>query len=208
MDLSRITQIVTRARGIAGQKAGESCQVYRPSGKQSPIQQNNLIGQTYATFQAEGFGPPRAPDFGQALWWANFDGTITQVGDYLVAASAIYFIARQMDALPIQCVQTNQTVNVARPTPTAQGGYNGFFATPGELVLYQWPASILQVLSHNTAALPLESRLGSWIMLLPALPVVLAAADVVTDDLGSNYVVGAVEITTLGCRIGLRQIGP
>jgi hypothetical protein len=208
MDLARLTQIVNRARAISGQQTGESCGIYRPNGKLSPIQPNNLLSQTYAAFQAEGSGPPRAPDHGQALWWATFDASTTQVGDYLVAPSATYFIARQMDALPIQCVQTNRVVTIVRPTPTAQGGYNGFFATPGELILYQWPASLLQFGSNSNAAMPLESRLGSWVLLLPALPVVVSAADVITDDLGSNYVAGAVEVSTLGCRIALRQIGP
>jgi hypothetical protein len=208
MDAIRLKELLIRARGVSGRKTGDLCQIYRPNGKLAAIQNLNLIGETYAAFQAEGFGPPRAPDYGQALWWGYFDATLTQAGDYLVGPSATYFIARQVGGLPIQCVQTNRVVTIARPTASVQGGYSGFFASSGELILYQWPASILQLVSHNSSAQPLESRLGGWTLLLPALPVVPAIADVVTDDLGSNYVVGAAEMTTLGSRIAARQIGP
>jgi hypothetical protein len=207
MDAQTLQDLIAKGMGVAGRKLGALYSVYRPKGPLEPTQPQNRRIDLYATFSAEGGGVPHGPDYGNALWWGTFDAGYTQSGDYLVGANATYFIARQWPGLPVQCVLTNRTVTIVRPLPAAQGNYSGFFASPGALVIAGWPASLLETGGHSVGLRPAETRLGSWELLLPILPVDLAVADVVTDDLGANYVVGAAEQSSLGWRVLVRQLG-
>jgi hypothetical protein len=207
MDAQTLQDLIAKGMGVAGRKLGALYAVYRPKGVTEPTQPQNRRIDLFAAFSAEGGGTPRGPDYGIALWWGIFDAGYTQSGDYLVGANATYFIARQWPGLPVQCVLTNRTVTIVRPLPAAQGSYSGFFASPGELVIAGWPASLLETGGHSVGLRPTETRLGSWELLLPILPVDLAVADVVTDDLGANYVIGAAEQSSLGWRLLVRQLG-
>jgi hypothetical protein len=75
------------------------------------------------------------------------------------------------------------------------------------LVISGWPASLLESGSQSVGLKQAETRLGSWTLLLPLLPLGLQVADVVTDDLGGNYVVGSAEQSSLGWRVLVRQLG-
>jgi hypothetical protein len=207
MDAQKLQNLIAKGLGAAGRKLGAPYGVYRPKGVLQPTRSHNRVIEICAAFSAEGEGPPHGPDYGEALWWGSFDAAYTQAGDYLVGPQATYFVARQWPGLPIQCVLTNRVVTIVRPLPAQQGSYSGLFSSPGELVISGWPASLLASGSHSVALKPAETRLGSWNLLLPVLPVNLQVADVVTDDLGGNYVVGSAEQSSLGWRVLVRQLG-
>ncbi len=207
MDAKKLQDLIAKGSGVSARKLGSTYSVYRPQGINQPTRPQNRIIDLCAAFSAEGGGLPHGPDYGQALWWGSFDATYTQAGDYLVGDYATYFIARQWPGLTIQCVLTNRTVTIVRPLPAQQGNYSGFFASPGELVISAWPASLLESGSHSVGLRPAETRLGSWDLLLPNLPVSLMVADVVSDDIGGNYVVGSAEQSSLGWKLLVRQVG-
>jgi hypothetical protein len=206
MNAQKLQDLIAKGSGVSARKLGSPYRVYRPRGANQPTRPQNRVIDICAAFSAEGSGPPQGTDYGQALWWGSFDSSYTQTGDYLVGGNATYFIARQWPGLPIQCVLTNRVVTIVRPLPATQGNYSGFFASPGELVISDWPASLLESGGHNVPLRPTETRLGNWDLLLPCLPGSLMAADVVTDDLGGHYVVGSAERSSLGWRVLVRQI--
>jgi len=207
MDGQKLQGLIAKAFGITARQLGSPYNVYRPKGANQPTSPQNRMIELSAFFSAEGGGMPHGPDYGEALWWGYFDSLYTQAGDYLVGAQATYFIARQWPGLPLQCVLTNRVVTIVRPLAAQQGSYSGFFASPGELVISGWPASLLASGGHSVGLKPAETRLGSWDLLLPLLPVDLMVADVVSDDLGANYVVGSAEQSSLGWRLLVRQLG-
>jgi hypothetical protein len=206
MDGARLQALVMKGQAMAGGMVGTPYVVYRPQGVSQPTGPRNRHFVLSASFAAEGGGTPRAPDYGQPLWQGNFDARYTQAGDYLVGASGVFFVAQQWPGLPVQCVLTNRSVTIVRPTAAAQGNYSGFFASPGERVIISWPASILESGGHGINAKPADTRLGNWQILLPVLPVALRVADVITDDAGATYVIGAAEESSLGWRVLVRQL--
>ena len=206
MDGQKLQSLISKGMAVAGRLLGTPYVVYRPKGANSPTGPRNRLIVLNAAFAAAGKGSTRAPGYGQAVWQGSFDARYTQAGDYLVGASGTFFVAQQWPGLPVQCVLTNRSVTIVRPTAAAQGTYSGFFASPGERVIIGWPASILESGEHGGSARPQETRLGNWQILLPVLPVAPHAADVITDDLGSTYVIGAAEQSSLGWRLLVRQL--
>jgi hypothetical protein len=207
MDARTLQDRMTKGLGVAARKLGEPFTVFRPAGPLQPTAPQNRVIVLFAAFRAEGGGTGRAPDYGQPLWWGTFDASYTRPGDYLVCGPQVYFVASQIPGLPVQCVRTNRVVTILRPAPTASGGYNGFYATPGDIVIDGWPASLLEAGGRAGDAKPNEMRFGAWTLLLPALPAPPQVADVVTDDFCSTYVVTAAEQSELGWRLLVRQIG-
>lgn len=206
MDGQKLQALAAKGMALAGRLLGAPYVVYRPKGVGKPTWAQNRLIVLNAAFASEGSGAPQAPDYGQPLWRGQFNASYTRAGDYLVGQGVTFFIARQWPGLPVQCVLTNRVVTIVRPTPAAQGNYSGLFASPGETVILEWPVSLLESGGHSTGLKPGETRLGSWDLLLPVLPVVPQVADVVTDDLGGTYVVGSAEQSTLGWRLQVRQL--
>jgi hypothetical protein len=206
MDGEKLQALMMKGQAAAGRMLGTPYVVYRPKGPGKPTSPRNRLVVLQAAFAAEGKGSARAPDYGQPLWQGNFDATYTQAGDYLVGKSGIFFVAQQWPGLPVQCVLTNRSVTIVRPTPAAQGAYSGLFASAGERVILGWPASILESGAHSSSAKPTDTRLGNFQVLLPALPVAPHVADVITDDLGETYVIGVAEQSSLGWRLLVRQL--
>jgi hypothetical protein len=206
MNGKKLQALVMKGQAASGRTLGTPYVVYRPKGAAQPVNARNQIFTVTAAFAAEGNGLPAAPNYGQPLWQGKFDPTYTLAGDYLVGESGTFFIAQQWPAVPIQCVLTNRVVTIVRPTAAAQGHYSGFFASPGERVILGWPASILANGAHSTSARAAETRLGNWEILLPVLPVPPHVADVVEDDLGTTYVIGGAEQSSLGWRLFVRQL--
>ncbi len=206
MDGTKLQALMMKGLAVAGRLLGTPYVVYRPKGAGQPTSQRHRHIVLNAAFSAPGNGVLHAPAYGQALWQGNFDGRYTQAGDYLVGISGVFFIAQQWPGLPVQCVLTNRIVTIVRPTAAVQGSYSGFFASPGERVIIGWPASILESGEHASSAKPAETRLGSWQILLPMLPTAPHVADVLTDDLGATYVIGAAEESSLGWRLLVRQL--
>ncbi len=205
MDAQTLQDRISKGMGVAARRAGCLVSIYRPQGVIEPISARNKIMELFALL-TPGQGHSGAT-YGQALWQGVYDASYTQAGDFLVGAGVTYFVACQRPGLPVQCVLANRVVSIVRPLPATQGGYSGFFSTPGEPVLVGWPASLLEHGGHGTSEMAGQTRFGGWTLLLPALPVAPQIADVISDDLGSSYVVGSAEQSVLGWRLFVRQVG-
>ncbi len=205
MDASTLQDRISKGMGAAARRAGSLFSLYRPPGIVQPVSAGNRILDLPALFAPFGKRPGAA--YGQSLWSGTFDSSYTQPGDYLASASATYFIASQLPGLDVQCVLTNRVVSIVRPTPAMQGGYSGFFSTPGEVVITAWPACLLESGGHAEGGRVGETVFGGWTLLLPTLPTRPQTADVVSDDIGGAYVVGSAEQSVLGWRLTVRQVG-
>ena len=181
----------------------------------SPL--SNQIGTLKAAFNS-GDSTYRAPNLpGDAIWYGDFDGRLTQPGDYLVrvADGQTYFVAAQQQLLPIVCIDCNRSVHITRQqTQAAVGavGYGGMVPANEVDVLGTssalWPASILfGGKSQSAAGLPADVKNSGWrILLPPSVPVVLKAGDIVIDDLSKRYAIDGAELTDLGWRINAQEV--
>ena len=205
MDASALQDRISKGMGAAARHAGADFSVFRPAGIVAPISPGNRIIDLPAIFTP---GSGRAgPQYGQSLWTGTYDSSYTQAGDYLAGLSDIYFVASQLPGLDVQCVLTNRVVSIVRPLPAMQGGYSGFFSTPGAVVITQWPGCLLESGGHPDGGRVGETRFGGWTLYLPLLPAAPQIADVISDDLGGAYVVGSAEQSVLGWRLLVRQVG-
>jgi hypothetical protein len=205
MDGPMLQDRVSRGMGVAARRTGIPYVVSRPRGAAQPLAAGNRVIKLCAAFQPGGDGGRATPGYGGLLWHGIFDSSYTMAGDYLSSCDAIYFVAAQLPLVPVQCVLTNRTIDVLRPTSPNDGGYSGMVAETAEIVLAEWPAC-LQTLHASTKGAPPDSRFGSWAIILPRLPCDPQAADIISDDMGRTFATAAAEETELGWRLTVRQI--
>lgn len=189
-------------------KLGSSYDQYRPTVGINPTSSRYLIGSLPALFDASislGFNAPSK--YANPLFAAIVNPTSVQPRDYLIGAEGTFFVASTEPLKPILCVQCNRIGTIYRPKPLAAGPgfYSGDNASARAELLTAIPLSELQGTKGERAAaeqLPSDSRMQWSELLLPAFPgVVLRQADRMTDDLGRNFVISAVELTDLGWRL-------
>lgn len=217
MDAARVQDLISRGMGIAARMVGVLCDAYRPSGIANPLAPVNRFLRLTAAFNAEDPSFRRAQVYGKPVWYAVFDSAYTVPGDYLVecGGTRTWFVAAQPTLLPVVCVLTNRVVSFYRPAgPVAAGinGYGGVQRTELMPLLVGWPANVLAggTGEREPAELPSDVRLGGYSVLLPApaakpgysvAQTVLRTDDLMSDDLGRNYVVSSAELTELGWRL-------
>lgn len=205
MDGARLQDRISYGMGKAAQKLGLPYVVYRPQTAFSPLSTQNRIIKLCASFNAEDASYRRVSAYGAAVWWGVFDTSYTRPGDYLVNGPTIFFVCAQRLALPVQCVRTNRVISLARTPLPSPLGYAGQVDGANLPILGGWPASILEAGGRSrpgTAAAVLEN----YTILLPSVPESPEAGDIISDDLGTRYSVGAAELTDLGWRLSARQI--
>jgi hypothetical protein len=211
MNPTELQDRVYRGLNAAARAVGTDTDAYRPSRLSEPLDRRNRFLRLRAAFTARDarFTHPNA--YGDALWYGIFDAAYTRPGDYLVQADKVWFIAAQQHLLPVLCVQTNRIVSFSRPVAPARTGinaYGGAVTATNEMILTNWPASVIGVAGrgHPSADLPSDSSIPYWTVLLPAITgVVLLPADLMMDDLGRNAVVAGAELSDLGWRITVKQ---
>jgi hypothetical protein len=202
---------VHRGLNAAARAVGADTDAYRPSGFSEPMSPGNRFLRLRAAFTARDDRFARANAYGEALWHGIFDAAYTRPGDYLAQADAIWFIAAQQRLLPVPCVQTNRVVSFwrpAAPSSTGVNSYGGVMTGTNQVLLTNWPASVLGASGRGRpdTDLPSDSSIPYWTVLLPAVSgVTLLPSDLMTDDLGRNAVVAAAELTDLGWRIAVKQ---
>jgi len=205
MDGSALQDRISRGMGVAARRIGMPYIVYRPRSCFAPLSSRNRVIKLFAAFNA-GDGLFRRPGrMGDAVWWGIFDAGYTQPGDYMVSSTRTYFVAAQAPLLPVQCVLTNRLLTIKRPAPVIPGGYSGMVAETAETILDGWPASVVSVSTRISGSLP-ETRFGNWSVLLPVPPLMPEVADVVGDDTGRLFVVGAAEQSAMGVRLSVREV--
>ena len=217
MDGARVQDLISRGMGIAARMVGVRCDAYRPSGSADPLAPTNRFLQLTAAFNAADPSFRRAQPYDRPVWYGVFDSAYTAPGDYLAECRGTrrWFVAAQPPLLPVLCVLTNRIVSFCRPLgPCAAGinSYGGVQRTELVPLLVNWPASVLAggTGEREPAELPADVRVGGYSVLLPAAPAgrgclvaqaVLRTDDLMSDDLGRNYVVSSAELSELGWRL-------
>jgi hypothetical protein len=208
MDSQRINAKILQGRGKAALRIGFPCKVFRPVAIQSPL--SNEITTIRAAFNAADNAYLKPNLYGKPIWFGDFDGRITQPGDYLVRLTDgnIWFIAAEQPLLPLVCVDCPRKVFISRQND-AQGegvaGYSGLTDLTDVLgnVDTPWPSSILiGGRIQASTGLPAGVREAAWSILLPSsVPVVVKSGDIATDDLGRRFTIESAELSDLGWRM-------
>lgn len=215
MDAATLRTKIYGGYGKAAQRLGLSCGQYRPtSALSAAIAAANLLRSIPASFNAEDMRYSKPNKYGKATWYCLADGSLLQVGDYLVQPDgSTYFVAGLQLHLPIFVVGCNRVVNVMRPqglTGVGAVGYGGNTDAAETVLIAQYPASILQGTKGEKSSvnLPGDVRVPWWAILLPVVPggAVLRTGDIITDDLTWRYVISSAELTDLGWRIVATQV--
>lgn len=212
MDGARLQGLIYKGRGKAAKHIGLPCQQYRPTSTTNPL--SNPLAVINVAFNAADPTYTKPGLYGKPAWFADFDGRLSQVGDYLKRLSdgSFWFIAGQQQLLPIVVISCNRTVSAFRPQQQSGVGAQGYggntVATETPLIL-GYPASVLvgPRADKSMVGLPGDAKTPYWTILLPVLPgaVVLKGNDVITDDLDRRYVISSAELTDLGWRINAMQ---
>lgn len=222
MDGLTIQQRIYAGRGKAALRIGLDCRQYRPLTAAAPL--GNPLATLKAAFNSGDSNYLKPNLQGDAIWFADLDGRITQPGDYLVRVldGAVWYIAGQQQLLPIVCVDCNRTLRLMRPQVSSGSvGLQAYgSATPcdptsmttlagGTGAGTMWPASILfgGKSQQPGSGLPGTVKQAGWrILLPPSLPVVLQAGDMATDDLGRRYSIEGAELTEMGWRLDAKEV--
>lgn len=212
MDAATLQERIYRGYARAAQRIGYMADLYRPTSAHYPLASINKLRSIPASYNPEDMKYGKPNKYGHPTWFGLFDGSLTQVGDYLTnAQDGTYFIAAQPTSLPILLVQTNRTINVMRPQQQAglgAVGYGGDTDSNETSLMTAWPASVLEGSKGDKGeiSLPGDTRAPWWSILLPHWPgVSLRSGDIVTDDLARRYVISSAELTDLGWRITAAQ---
>ncbi|NMM21839.1 MAG: hypothetical protein HHJ15_18120 [Rhodoferax sp.] len=217
MDAATIHAKIYAGRAKAALRLGIDYNVMRPLSAASPM--SNQVTMTKVAFNVGDSNYSKPNLYGDALWYADLDGRLTQAGDYLVHPSApsdVKFIAAQQLLLPVVCIDCNRSVRVSRQATTTAVGTVGYSGTTGATEINilggvgMWPASILFGGKQQVGlSLPAGAKQSGWrILLPPSVPatVVIGASDIVTDDIGRRYLIDGAELTDLGWRINANEL--
>jgi hypothetical protein len=216
MNPDRLQDLIYRGMGRAALQTGQLYDAFRPSGPLTPCAAHNRFLKLRAAFNATDPRFVRANSYGHPVWYGVFDSAYTAPGDYLVEhdTGRCFFIASQPPLLPVVTVLAERTVSLFRPTgPQGFGvqAYGGVELSDATLLLGAWPASMIDGGSGGGARgagdLPADVRLTAFTLLLPVLPAIVPRVeDLVSDDLGRNFVVSSAEFSELGWRLVVRQV--
>jgi hypothetical protein len=205
MDGSVLQNLISKGWGTAARRTGVPYIVYRPNGSANPLSSRNRVIRLYATLVPSGGTATGINGYGSILWRGVFDSSYTLPGDYLIGPDASFFIASQWTGQPILCVQTHNIVTIYRSQTAVSGSYSGFVVSAAQEVVLGWPTLLVASTARIAGTLP-EAHFGNWIAFLPTLPTSLQVADVVSDDLGRQFIVAAAQSSGLGWRLILRQV--
>ena len=211
MDQARFNDRIHWGMNIAARYIGASTDLYRPNGAMAPLNPVNRVLRLHAAFKPHRGAASRANSFGEPMWYGIFDAAYTKAGDYLVTPDRILFIASQQSNGEPLCVQTNRRVTLTRALPPGTigtGSYSGVIRGNTNVLLADWPASVLGVSSAGVpaAGLPTDISVSIWTILMPAWPgIAIQPTDFVIDDLGRGAVIMGTELTELGWRLTAKQ---
>lgn len=132
-------------RGRAAARIGTMTRVYHPADALNPLA--NLVALVPVAYNALDQKYAVANSYGKVVWYADFDASQAEVGDYLVGTGATvnnpfahretdpeyFFVAAKQSLLPVIVVACNRFIRVTRPAPLAAGsagatGYGGISA--------------------------------------------------------------------------------
>jgi hypothetical protein len=220
MDAATLQSRIYSGYSKAALRVGYLFTHYRPSSASTPIASGNSLGTLNAAFtvaSSSAYTFAKAGAHKDVLWNGLFDGSQTQVGDYLSdPVHGTYFVAAQQDQTPIltvRCSHVISVVRVAAPVVVGVNPYGGTTAATEVPLLTGWPAALTLDARGRVSevGLPLDLPSAFFVLLMPAYGAVRPEhGDIVTDDNNPDrrYTIAGSELTALGWRMILQQAIP
>lgn len=213
MNAAQLQDRLNRAAGRTAGIAGETCDLFRPTGPTHPLAPERRILRLNAAFLPIGGGIRRPVPPNQALWEGVFDAAYTRPGDILhrTRDGAVFYIAAQQPLLPVLCVRALRLINISRPSTANIAGlnlYGGAIAESQTTLAEAWPAAMTSLVAQGTgqAGLAAEIASGTWQIQLPSsLQLSLRPTDRITDDQGRIGIIASAETSDLGTTLIVRQ---
>lgn len=209
MDGVTLADRLSRGMGAAARVFGTPYDVFRAKGATDPVRAELRFLRLAAAFDGGDPGYRRPSGYERALR-GTFDSAYLQVGDFMRGARGILFVVALPPLERPLCVLTNAVVSVSRPAgPLVVGlnSYGGVVADGLEPVLSGWAGQLLPGGGGRAGGLPGDGELGGFSLLLALGAPAVRGGDLVVDAAGRRFVVGAVALSELGYRVGLRQVG-
>ena len=212
MDGTSLAGKINRGLAVAAGRIGECSEIYRPTGSRDPVCLDHRVASMLVRLYPGDQAIAKAARFGSTVWTGLFDRGFVQVGDYIVSRSGTFFVAALDILAPAVCILANRTVTISRtPEPAGPGenNYGGVRRSAAIEKFNNWPVSLIMMSENrpNRIGLPGAGAAATTMMLMPKLPDGVAGpwpSDLVSDDFGFSYVVGAVEQTSMGWRAALK----
>lgn len=216
MNGEQINQKIRYGYYKAAKKLGQDFNLYRSATPINPIQSGNLVGviKCVATVDWKWM---RSNKPGNAVWWLVADGQSSseplslREGDYLVGDKTFFVLSKEYQ-MPMSGAECNRIVSIVRPTQSIAKGNQGYTAYPASgttPVFTNMPASVLKDSrgARADSKLPTDTLQPEWIVLLPNLGGVdIKTGDIMTNEVGENYVLSVDEKTEFGWRLTARQV--
>jgi len=207
MDGALLADRLSRGMGAAARAFGEAYDAFRPLGTVDPLRVEGRFLRLPAVLDGGDPGFRRPTGYERALR-GTFDVAYLRVGDLLQGPRGVLFVVMLPPLNRPLCVLANAVAGVVRPSGpglAGLGGYGG--ADAPELVMDGWPAQILAAGAGRGFGLPEDGGLGGFHVLLPLGAPAARTGDHLRDGAGRGFVVGGVELSELGWRLHVRQVG-
>jgi len=207
MDGALLADRLSRGMGAAARVFGEAYDAFRPRGAADPLRVEGRFLRLPAAFDGGDPGFRRPTGYERALR-GTFDAAYLRVGDLLQGLRGVLFVVMLPPLNRPLCVLTNAVVSVVRPSGPGLAGLAGYGgADSPELVMDGWPAQVLAAGAGRGFGLPEDGGLGGFHVLLPFGAPATRTGDHLRDRAGRGFVVGGVELSELGWRLHVRQVG-
>ena len=213
MDAATLQIRIYKGYAKAALRIGYLTDQYRPTSAINPLAVSNKLRTLNVSFNAEDMKYGRPNKYGKPTWYGVYDGTLSQVGDYLISAKDCkFFVAAQQQALPILLIECNRLINLLRPqqiSGVGAVGYGGDVDVNESVLMTAWPASVLigGRGDKNEVNLPGDTRNGGFLVLLPYFTgVIIRTDDIITDDQKRRFIVQTAELSDLGWRLQTMQV--
>lgn len=198
MDGTLLQAKVATGLGRAATHIGTSHKVYRSDTAIDPIGLGTYLSTLPAAFTTgyafSRYSQPIVPD-----WTCVIDTNTLQPGDWLVGADT-YYIADIQPLLPIPAVQCNRSISINR------AGYStaGALEPTTTLIASNFPVFMTNKKDRERAPMGFPSMqtdtttgVPSWQFYINMRSNVLKN-DIITDDLGTKYVIDIANLTSFG----------
>ena len=197
---------LSRGMGAAARAFGTEYDAFRAAGVEEPMRAERRFLRLMAAFDGGDPGYRRPTGYERALRGV-FDSAYLRVGDLLRGERGVLFVASLPPLNRPLCVLTNAVVRVERPEgPGIVGlsGYGGLVAFVP--VLSGWPCQMLPGNGGRAGGLPGDGELAGYSVLLPLGVPAVRTGDVMVEG-ARRFIVGPAEVSELGWRLGVRQVG-
>jgi hypothetical protein len=211
MNGAKIQAKIDYGYGKAAKVIGTDFNIYRSASMINPLDSANLVKVIKASFTPTltygSYNKPNAP-----LWTAVIDGSTLLAGDWISNGALTFYLADKQALLPYPAVQCSTTVNITRPTySSGSGPYEAseltiasdlpvfMFNKKDKTASPHWsPVNTDSVVSTPEWEFYINTRTEGDIQ----------SKDIITDKLGTQYIVETNSFTSFGYIVSAKLAKP